>query len=160
MTRLPEYCLTAMKMLHDLAVVKTDRNIPKNHNNEAVKMANYRSYWLPAMEKQVKALEDAGVYYLVKRTREMHVLPGKWVYDEKHNIDLKEHMARARWVASGNFEHDRWDLQDIYAAVANSVGVRLFLCIMAINNFEWEQYDSNTTFLNALVPKDGKKYYH
>ena len=157
-TRIPEYCLTAMEVLYDLPCAKMDRTIPKNYN-QAVKLANYRSYWLPAMEKQVKALEDAGVYSLVKRTPEMHVLPGKWVYDEKYNIDLKEYLARARWVVCGNFEHNKWDLQDIYAAVANSVSVRLFLCIMAINDFECEQYDFNTAFLNALIPEDGKKYY-
>ncbi|WPJ67452.1 hypothetical protein SMAC4_14172 [Sordaria macrospora] len=30
---------------------------------------------------------------------------------------------------------------------------------MAINDFECEQYDFNTAFLNALIPEDGKKYY-
>ncbi|EGZ70094.1 hypothetical protein NEUTE2DRAFT_130117 [Neurospora tetrasperma FGSC 2509] len=42
-------------VLHDLVQAKADRIIPKNYN-QAVKLANYKAYWLPAMEKQVKAL--------------------------------------------------------------------------------------------------------
>ena len=78
-TRPPQYCLTAMKAIHDLQADANNRSIPKNYW-QAMKLHNYKTYWFPAMEKQVKALEDQGVYRLVERIPDMEVLPGKWVY--------------------------------------------------------------------------------
>lgn len=154
------YCLTAVKVNHDmlcLTAAKAQRFIPKNYR-QARKQANFEIYWLPAMKKQVQALEDRGVYTLVPRTSDVDVLPGKWVYDEKLDIDTKDWRARARWVVCGNYEQDNWAVQDIYAAVAHSVSVRLFLAIMALNNYECYQFDFDTAFLNAPIP-DNTQYY-
>ena len=108
------------------------------------------------MKKQMNTLEERGVYDLVPFQQGMEVLPGKWVYDEKDNFELKTKDPRARWVACGNYEQGSWDTEDVYAAVANAASVKLFLAIMAVMNLKCHQFDFNTAFLNALIP-DGKK---
>lgn len=84
------------------------------------------------MKKQVQALEDRGVYDLVPVTPDMTVLPGKWVFDEKENLELRTKEARARWVACGDFEQGSWDTEEVYAAVANAASVKIFLAIKAV----------------------------
>jgi hypothetical protein len=111
------------------------------------------------MEKQVKALEDQQVWNLVQKTPGMDVLPGKWVYDEKFNLLTQRYEARARWVACGNKEQEySWNIEDVYAAVANSTSLRIFLVYMAVHNLDCQQFDFNTAFLNAPIP-EGKRYY-
>ena len=88
----------------------------------------------------------------------MEVLPGKWIYDEKTDPSTNTTTARARFVVCGNFEGDGWALESVYAAVANSVSVRLFLAITAIKDLECLQFDFKTAFLN--VPITGNKKYY
>lgn len=149
-------CLTAVKVMHDLDR-ETSSSIPKNYR-QAKKRDNFESYWKPAMERQLAALEERGVYDLVPFEEGMEVLPGKWVYDEKENVGLKTTDPRARWVACGNFEQGSWDIEDVYAAVANAASVKIFLAIMAVLDLECHQFDFNTAFLNALIPPE-KRYY-
>ena len=85
-------CLRAIKVIHDF---ETSQNVPKNHN-QARKRPNFEEYWKPAMKKQVQSLEDRGVYNLVPVTPDMMVLPGKCVFDEKENLELRTKEARAR----------------------------------------------------------------
>ena len=147
--------LTSIKVMHDMETGNS--SVLKNYR-QAKKLKNFEEYWKPAMKKQVNTLEERGVYDLVPFQQGMEVLPGKWVYDEKDNFELKTKDPRARWVACGNYEQGSLDTEDVYAAVANAASVKLFLAIMAVMNLECHQFDFNTAFLNALIP-DGKKYF-
>src|ERR1700735_3308103 len=51
-----------------------------------------------------------------------------------------------------------WNMQDVFAAVANSVSVKTFLAITAIRNLNCRQFDFKTAFLNADIPP-GVDYY-
>ena len=146
-----------MKVLYDLAQ-SIERVILKNYR-QAQKFNNFKLYQLLAIERQVKSLEEVGVYLLVERILDIDVLLGKQVYDEKYKIDIKEYIVRTRWVICSNFKKDNWDFQDIYAVIANSVNIRLFLYIMAINDLEYKQFDFDTAFLNVPIKIKGKKYY-
>ena len=148
--------MTAVKvMMHDLETHLS--SIPKSYR-QAKKRENFEIYWKPAMEKQLAALEERGVYDLVPFEPGMEVLPGKWVYGEKENLDLKTMDPRTRWVACGNFEQGSWDIEDVYAAVANAASVKIFLALMAVMDLECHQFDFNTAFLNAPIPAE-KRYY-
>ena len=49
-------------------------------------------------------------------------------------------------------------MEEVYAAVASSTAVRLFFAIVAVNDYECEQYDVVAAFLNAKIP-DGTAVY-
>ena len=134
-------CLTAVKvMMHDLETHLS--SIPKSYR-QAKKRENFEICWKPAMEKQLAALEERGVYDLVPFEPGMEVLPGKWVYGEKENLDLKTMDPRARWVACGNFEQGSWDIEDVYAAVANAASVKIFLA-------PWQSWTSSAISLTSI----------
>ena len=60
-----------------------------------MKIPNYKDYWLPAMEAQLKGLGNKNVFDEVKLIPEIEVIPGKWVFDEKEP-QPRTFTARAR----------------------------------------------------------------
>jgi len=149
--QLHELCLSAVKVTHDLDTIGT--TVPKNFR-QAQRLPNYKTYWLPAMEAQLRSLQERGVFELVTRKRGMKVLPGKWVYDEKIDQTTGIKTARARWVVCGNFDTSSWNMEDLYAAVTNSTSFRIFMTIIAIMGLLSEQFDFKTAFLNAGLRGD------
>lgn len=150
-----ELCLSAVKVTHDLETNGT--TVPKNYQ-QAQRLPNFKTYWLPAMEAQLRSLQERGVFVLVERKRGMRVLPGKWVFDEKMEPSTGITSARARYVICGNFETASWNMEDLYAAVANATSFRLFMAICAWKGYHIEQFDFKTAFLNSHL-KDDHVYY-
>jgi hypothetical protein len=155
---------TTHRTLFTLSSIKADhivqtalRNIPKTYR-AAARLPNFKTYWLPAMKKQVDSLAEEKVFELVKREGIIHVLPGKWVFDEKFDPGGKEYNARARYVVCGNFEAENWSSEKVYAAVAHAVSVRLFLALMAVLNLIDIQCDFKLAYLNATIPDDHTYY--
>jgi hypothetical protein len=109
------------------------------------------------MKTQKIALETHGVWDLVEPPPDAEILPGKWVFDEKMTPE-GEWLNRARWVVCGNYERDSWSIQDVYAAVATSTTVKIFLAITAVQGHFLRQYDFKTAFLNAHIPKGTSIY--
>ncbi|KAF5131521.1 Retrovirus-related Pol polyprotein from transposon TNT 1-94 [Metarhizium anisopliae] len=72
--------------------------VPKNWFDARVRN-DYKSKWLPAMEKQFRSLVEMDVWILVELPPGKVALDGRWVYDEKYPKDA-EPYARARWVIS------------------------------------------------------------
>jgi hypothetical protein len=148
--------MTSMKAEHDIARVQNPA-IPKNWR-QASKLSNYSEYWLPAMKVQDDSLTERKVYDLVPKRRGMTILPTKWVFDQKTDPTTGITTARARWVVCGNFDQGTWNSHDLYAAVVNSVTVRVFFALVAVMDLECEQFDFKTAFLNADIPAD-EEYY-
>ena len=100
------------------------------------------------------SLKDRGTWDLVFPEKGDKVLLGKWVLDVKYKRNGEWIRNRAKWVVYGNFEDiSYWEVQESYAAVASSAIVRLFFYIVTIFDFDCEQYDIVTAFLNAKIPK-------
>jgi hypothetical protein len=96
------------------------------------------------------------VWDLVDPPKHIKILPGKWVLDQKFDSNGKWLRNRARWVVCGNFES--WQYQDLYAAVANNISVKVFLLITAILDLECEQIDVVRAFLNASLEEEDEIY--
>ena len=120
-----EYTLSHIKVEHD---IETSRraDLPQNYR-QASRLPNFEEYWLPAMQQQDRDLVGKDVYDLVRKRPGMKVLPSKWVFDEKVDLVTGNTTARARWVVCGNFDQGSWNSQDLYAAVVNSVTIKVFL---------------------------------
>lgn len=150
------FATTPARVEHDIKIMEQPQ-IPKNYR-DARKRDDYAERWLPAMQKQDESLQEKDVYDLVKQRKGMHVLPSKWVFDEKMDPGSGNITTRARWVVCGNFDEGSWKAQDVYAAVVNSVTVKTFFALTAIKNLECAQFDFKTAFLNANIPEDAEYY--
>lgn len=153
---LVEFTLSHVKAEHDIETSRRS-DLPQNYR-QASQLANFEEYWLPAMRQQDKSLHEKEVYDLVRKRPGMTVLPSKWVFDEKTDPTTGVTTARARWVVCGNFDQGSWDSQDLYAAVVNSVSVKTFFALVAVEDLECHQFDFKTAFLNASIPDDVEYY--
>jgi hypothetical protein len=151
-----ELALSSVKVEHEIQLYANPQ-IPKNYR-QASRLSNFDDYWLPAMRQQDASLRDKCVYELVAKRKGMTVLPSKWVFDEKKDPTTGITTPRARWVVCGNFDQGSWSVQDVYAAVVNSVTVRTFFTLVAVQDLECMQFDFKTAFLNADIP-EGAEYY-
>ena len=150
------FAMSHLKAEHEIET-SCRSNIPQNYR-QAQRHADFRTRWLPAMQKQLKALQQKKVFKLVRKRPGMTTLPSKWVFDEKMDLETREALARARIVVCGNFEQGSWNAQDVYAAVVNSVTVKVFLALVATLDLECYQFDFVAAFLNSLIP-EGAVYY-
>jgi hypothetical protein len=139
-----------------LAAQSHQHPLPKTYKEAKAK---YWDDWKPAFEKQLQDLAEKGAWELVYPPKGAQVLPGKWVFDQKHN-DLGNWLRnRARWVVCGNFQNDDdWAAQDIFAASANAVAVKIFFTLVVILGMESIQLDIVTAFLNAILADEDAAY--
>jgi hypothetical protein len=73
------------------------------------------------------------IWNLVFAPEGANVLLGKWMLNQKHENDGTWIRNRARWVVYGNFEDTKgWLAQDLYAAVASAIAVKIFFTLVAI----------------------------
>lgn len=127
------------------------KTVPKTWK-QAVKRDDYHDVWKPAEERQIRSLEEKGVWDLVELPQGAHALDGKWVYDMKYP-EGKEPYARARWVVRGDQEREDYTVSELYTAVAHIASVRLFYALVAILDYKTAQADVTTAFLNAKARK-------
>ncbi|KJZ68226.1 hypothetical protein HIM_12383 [Hirsutella minnesotensis 3608] len=154
--RLEKLCMTIMKA-ENLANSHDRMPVPKSYRKARVS-PDWKTKWKPAFDKQYKYLQDRHVWQLTDLPPEEKLLPGKWVLDEKMS-PTGDWVGRARWVVCGNFEEeDSWAVQDVYAAVANTTSVKIFLLWTAILDLECFQFDIATAFLNADIPEGTNIY--
>ncbi|SCO58675.1 uncharacterized protein FFMR_15831 [Fusarium fujikuroi] len=114
-----------------IAAIKIiDDSAPKSWR-EARKRHNYEQWWKKAEEKQIQSLHEKEAWILVECPEGVQVLDGKWVYDVKYPQG-EDPYPRARWVVRGDQEKGEYETGDLYAAVAHTASVRVFLTIVAI----------------------------
>ncbi|OQD64944.1 hypothetical protein PENDEC_c109G01477, partial [Penicillium decumbens] len=125
--------------------------IPIPTSYKAAMASDYADEWYKAMETQIGKITDAQAYKVVDRPSNARILPGKWVYDVKGDIDgyLKE--FRARWVVCGNRQRHGYDFDESYAPVATDRAVKLYLCMIAKWRLKVKQFDMIAAYLNAAI---------
>lgn len=124
--------------------------IPRNR--EEALQSPERDLWQQAMDLQVDKLGLAKAYQHVNQPPAgSTILPGKWVFDIKCDKEDVITEFRARWVICGNRQRPGFDFDDTYAPVARPESTRLFLTMVALQQFHWEQIDYTTAYLNALI---------
>jgi hypothetical protein len=103
------------------------------------------------MQAQVNKLEAIPTWELVERPPGAIVLPGKWVYDIKCDLDNNVKDFQACWVACGNFQKDFDDNIETYAPVIVDIFVKMFLTKVIHQGKEVVQFDMVMAYLNALI---------
>ena len=82
-----------------------------------------------------------------------HVLRGRWVYALKW-ADGRIKRFKARWVAKGFEQLYGVDYEQTFAAVAKSVAIRILMALAAHHDWEIEQMDAVTAFLNSRLDEN------
>jgi hypothetical protein len=113
-----------------------------------------RDKWKQAMQEEINALMKNRTWFLVKRPHDANVVKGRWVYKIKLNADGSVDRYKARWVARGYSQIEGVDFDVIFAPVATSNALRLFLVISASEDFELHKMDVKGAYLHADIDVD------
>ena len=110
--------------------------------------------WTAAMNTEISALLENKTWELVPRRPSMKVLKNRWVLRIKYNADGSIERYKARLVVKGYMQEHGVDYQEVFAPVVRFESLRLLLALAATLDYEIEQMDVTTAFLNGSIDCD------
>ena len=110
--------------------------------------------WKLALQEEVSSLSEQDVFDVVDRTPEMKTLPCKWVFKVKYDQDGNIQRFKARLVAKGFKQIAGIDFGETIAPVAKQSTLRLLWTLAAKRDWEVENIDIKTAFLNGDLDEE------
>ena len=107
--------------------------------------------WSGPIADELKAIEDNKVWTIVERTKNMKVIPVKWILQIRDNSKYK-----ARLVAVGCRDSEEYTDDEKAAPTPSSSVIRWFLIIAIKKKWDLTQIDFKSAFLNGVI--DREKY--
>jgi transposase InsO family protein len=105
--------------------------------------------WQQAMDREIKALEDAGTWITVPRPPGKNIVSSKWVFRIKRKADGTIEKHKARLVARGFTQRYGVDYFDTFSPVARLASFRTILALAARNDWDIDTFDFNGAYLNG-----------
>ncbi|KAI3780212.1 hypothetical protein L2E82_10183 [Cichorium intybus] len=113
------------------------------------------SDWMIAMHNEMESLQRNGTWDLVPIPKGKMPVKCKWVYKLKEPVNPNEKPRyKARLVAKGYSQIPGVDYTDIYSPVFKHTSIRALLGLVASNDYELEQLDVTTAFLNGELEEE------
>lgn len=137
-----------------IAALETDDD-PKSYR--AARSSPLSDKWDRAMKEELHALKIMNTYKPELRISvpEGHsVIPCQWVYKTKRGKINEITRYKGRYVAKGFHQEEGIDYTDTYASTAMASHWKALLALAAANNWDVEQMDVITAFLNPDIDKD------
>ena len=103
--------------------------------------------WLEAMQTEFNSLTDYNTFTFVPRPPNTKIIPGRWVYAKKNDIDGVRY--KARWVAKGFTQSFGVNYAETYAPLARMTTIRIMLFLSVQFNLIAHQMDVCTAYLNS-----------
>jgi hypothetical protein len=110
--------------------------------------------WKDAVNLEYKQLLAKGTWELATLPPGRKALTGKWVFVRKKDAEGKIVRQKARYVVRGFEQKSGVDYFETYAAVVRAPTFRLFFALAALNDWECEQLDIETAFLNSPIEEE------
>jgi hypothetical protein len=111
--------------------------------------------WIAAMSRECQSLQDAQSWTLVEKPADgRKVIGGRWVYTKKLNPDSSVNIYKARYCAKGYTQVENVDYKEIFSPVMKFTSLRTILAIATKENWDIEQMDVTTAFLNGDLEED------
>lgn len=111
--------------------------------------------WTTAVDSELGSLLDNGTFEAVtqEQAKGRKVLSTSWVFAKKPGADGGIRY-KARLVARGDHQRAGIDYNEVYAPVVNATTVRAMMAVAAVNDYELDQMDAVTAFLNAPLEEE------
>jgi len=110
-------------------------------------------FWLKAAYDEITMIAKMNVFTLSRNILVgRKVLSAKWVWAVKRSaITGKIERFKARWVARGDLQRKGLDYKETFAPVASLITLRILLALAVAMDFEFDQMNIKSTFLNGLI---------
>lgn len=120
---------------------------PKSYRM-AMKSPNAKE-WRAACDKEMKNIQDMGVWEIVNRPKDAPVVGGRWHLKLKLHLDGTVSKYKARYVAKGYTQTEGVNFNDTYAPTGRLASFRILVAIAAAKGWDIEQMDAIAAFLNS-----------
>ena len=126
--------------------------VPKSYL-EALKSID-RDKWMEAIKAEYNSLMENGTWEIVEPKKGAPIVGTKWVFTLKFNVDGSIKRYKARLVCQGFTQSQGIDYFETFAPVVNQVSLRMLLSMAT--RFDWDvnQVDFTTAFLNSPVKEE------
>ncbi|SJL14141.1 uncharacterized protein ARMOST_17596 [Armillaria ostoyae] len=106
--------------------------------------------WRPAMDAEIRRMEERDVWRVVPREPWMQVIDTRWTFDKKLDGDTAELLKRrARLVVKGFTQIKGLHYYDSFAAVVRYESLRMFFAVVAAHGLDFWLIDFVGAYLNA-----------
>eukprot|EP00963_Diacronema_lutheri_P005108 scaffold374_cov418-Pavlova_lutheri.AAC.3 len=110
--------------------------------------------WKEAITDELTSLAKNGTWRLVPLPPGRTPLTTTWVFKVKTDGDGEVERYKARLCVRGFEQRARVDFHEVFAPTSGKVAQRAFLTYAALVNYEVQQVDIKTAFLNAKLNED------
>ncbi|RKK10459.1 hypothetical protein BFJ65_g14459 [Fusarium oxysporum f. sp. cepae] len=114
-----------------------------------------REHWLRAIHSELRSLLTKGTWRMLDRNQAHNrPLTVKWVFKVKKNEDGNLDKFKARLVVRGFEQQFGFDYNQTFASVAKAATWRILLTVAACLDWEIEQMDVSTAFLEGDLEEE------
>jgi hypothetical protein len=110
--------------------------------------------WEKAMKEEYEALMRNETWELSKLPNGQVLVGCHWVFRLKCDSKGKVVRYKARLVAKGFGQHKGLDYNETFAPVAKFTSIHTLLALAAANNWEVDQMDVKSAFLNRILKEE------
>ncbi|GMF47781.1 unnamed protein product [Phytophthora fragariaefolia] len=126
----------------------------RSHTYKQAIASGEAAQWGKAMDNEIQSHEDNETWVLVPRPKGRNVLKNRWVYVFKYKADGPVDRFKARLEIKEFLQKYGIDYTEIFAPVEHMEILRLPLALAAAMDWEVEQMDVKTAFLNGYLDEE------
>ena len=142
--------------------VQSSRNMASNYSLVASHSEDPTSYeeamasvessqWRDAIQEEIASLLENETWETVDPPPGVRILGGRYVFKKKLGLNGEVLRYKARWVAKGYLQREGIDYLETTANVVRMEAWRILVAISTIYDFDIEQMDVVTAFLNGKI---------
>jgi hypothetical protein len=135
-----------------LAVDASGGDEPRSYG-EAIRSSEAEQ-WKAGTKEEFDALVATGTWELCVLPKGKNLVDSRWVFKKKRDQTGKVVRYKARFVAKGFSQEPGKDFFDVFAPVAKSGSLRTVLAAAAANDWELDNMDVDTAFLQSEVNEE------
>ena len=114
-----------------------------------------KEQWMEAVNEELKNMEKLNVFQIVNSVPEgSNVISSRWVFKYKRDSNGNIIKRKARLVAKGYTQQYGIDFKETFAPTLKQDTIRIITAIAVQHNFNIEQIDINSAYLNADLKED------
>ena len=110
--------------------------------------------WQAAITSEYESLVSRKTWKLVPRPAGRKLVDSKWVFKVKRNSDGSIARYKARLVARGFTQEHGVDYNETFAPTVRVMSLRVLMALVAFHDWEAEQLDVVTAFLEADIDEE------
>ncbi|KAI3655909.1 hypothetical protein MP638_003672, partial [Amoeboaphelidium occidentale] len=110
--------------------------------------------WISAIDAELNSLDENQTWDIVDLPSNRTSIKSKWVFKVKRDSSGEIARFKARLVAKGYSQREGIDFHETFSPVVKFSSLRLLLALAAQNDYEVEQVDFTTAFLNGTLDEE------